>query len=123
MFVIAFSTNLLKRHPKCMRLIQRRESQVLKVTLKQDPYLEDETDPLETRAFKSSLWELDTIMRQHYCGNIRNYAKVFKTDFLRKTAYAKCEEFTQVDPIDMLLGELDEIDNEKEGEALKRNLM
>lgn len=71
--------------------------------MKNDPYREDEEDPLETRSMKSSLWELDTIRRQHYDSNVRNYAKVFKTDFIRKTAWVKCEEFTQVDPIDMLM--------------------
>jgi hypothetical protein len=62
-------------------------------------------------------------MRQHYDTNVRQYAKVFKTDFLRKTAMAKCEDFTQADPIQVLMQELQEVDDEKEGEALKRHLM
>ena len=55
--------------------------------------------------------------------NVRQYAKVFKTDFLRKSAFFKCEEFTNIDPIEVLKQELEEVDNEKEGEALKKNLM
>ena len=78
---------------------------------------------METRALSSSLWELDTIMRQHYHSNVRQYAKIFKTDFVRKTAFFKCEEFVQVDPLDVLLQDLKEIDHEKEGDALKKNLM
>ena len=62
-------------------------------------------------------------MRQHIDSNVRTYAKVFKTEFLRKTAFFKCEELTQVDPLDMLMQDLNEIDNEKEGEALKKNLL
>jgi U3 small nucleolar RNA-associated protein 19 len=122
MFVISFSSNLIKRHPKCLRLIHRNSSSVI-ANMKSDPYKEDEDDPLETRALKSSLWELEALMRQHFDSSVRNYCKVFKTDFLRKTAYFKCEDFTSVNPIDVLGQELDEIDNEKEGEALKKNLM
>ena len=61
MFVIAFSTNLMKRHPKCMRLIHRRAASIQ--IMKNDPYKEDSDDPMESRALQSSLWELDTIMR------------------------------------------------------------
>jgi len=86
MFVVALSTNLIKRHPKCMRMLHRRAASVL--SLDRDPFREDETDPMETRALSSSLWELDTVMRQHYHSSVRLYAKVFKTDFIRKTAFA-----------------------------------
>jgi hypothetical protein len=55
--------------------------------------------------------------------NLRNYAKVFKTDFVRKTAFTKCEEFTQADPLSVLMQDIDEVDNEKEGEAFKKHLM
>ena len=122
MFIISFSTNLIKRHPKCMRLIHRRSTAV-QSNLERDPFREDQEDPMDTRAIKSSLWELETIMRQHVDSSVRTYAKVFKTDFLRKTAFFKCEDFTSVDPIDMLLQELDEVNHEKEGEALKKNLL
>lgn len=67
MFVIAFTTNLIKRHPKTLRLIHRRSAaKDLHIQLKNDPYKEDVEDPMDTRALKSSLWELETIMRQHY---------------------------------------------------------
>jgi hypothetical protein len=91
--------------------------------LSADPYREDEPDPLSTRALSSSLWELDTVLRQHMDASIRNYAKVFKTEFIRKTAFTKCEEFTQADQLAILKQELEEVDNEKEGEALKKHLM
>lgn len=54
-------------------------------------------------------------MKYHYDENVRNYSKVFKTEFLRKEAFFKCEEFTTVDPIEILETELNEVDNEKEG--------
>lgn len=122
MFVISFVTNLTKRHPKCMRLLHRKAAQV-EYDLVNDPYKEDETDPMETRALKSSLWEIESIMRQHLDSSVRNYAKVFKTDFLRKAAFFKCDDFTQADPIQVLMQELQDVNNEKEGEALKKNLM
>ena len=78
---------------------------------------------MNTRALNSSLWELDTVLRQHLDSSIRNYAKVFKTDFVRKTAFTKCEEFTSADPLSVLMQDIDEVDNEKEGEAFKKHLM
>ena len=121
MFVISFIINLIKRHQKCLRLVHRRSAKTL--TLESDPFKSDETDPLQTNALKSSLWEIDTVIRQHFDNNVRQYAKVFKTDFLRKSALFKCEEFTQAEPISVLLQELEDINNEKEGDALKKHLM
>ena len=121
MFLLGFTQNLLMRHAKCLRLVHRKSTQVLE--LSSDPYREDEADPLNTRALSSSLWELETVLREHMDSGVRNYAKVFKTEFVRKTAYTKCEEFTQADPLAVLRQDLDEVDNEKEGEALKKHLM
>ena len=42
---------------------------------------------------------------------------------MRKSALFKCEEFTQVDPLAVLLQELEDVNNEKEGDALKKHLM
>ena len=121
MFLLGFTQNLLMRHPKCLRLIHRKSASVMELAA--DPYREDESDPLNSRALHSSLWELETVLRQHMDSAIRNYAKVFKTEFVRKTAYTKCEEFTQADPLAVLGQELDEVDNEREGEAFKKHLM
>lgn len=120
MFVLALTCNLVKRHPKCQRLLHRRAAPL---TLAVDPYREDEEDPMATRALKSSLWELEVVMRNHCCSGVRSYAKVLKTDFIRKTAFFKLEDITQVDPLDMLLQEVKDVDNDKEGDALKKNLL
>lgn len=61
MFVISFIINLMKRHPKCIRLLHRRSHKTL--TMESDPYKAEEADPLQTHALKSSLWEMDTVMR------------------------------------------------------------
>jgi hypothetical protein len=41
-------------------------------------------------------------MKSHYDEKVRNYCKVFKTDFLRKEAFFKCEEFTTVSSLDII---------------------
>ena len=61
MFVISFIINLIKRHQKCLRLVHRRSAKTL--TLESDLFKADEADPLQTNALKSSLWEMDTVIR------------------------------------------------------------
>jgi hypothetical protein len=72
---------------------------------------------------KSCLWEMELIMKNHYDEKMRNYAKVFKTDFLRKEAFYKCEEFTTVSTLDVIEQELNDINIEKEGITFKKNLL
>lgn len=79
-------------------------------TIKKDPYREDETDPMESKALHSCLWEIETIMKQHYDQKVRDYAKIFKTDLFKKTSFFKCEEFTSADPLEVLLLDLNDID-------------
>lgn len=78
--IIPFIYNLLKRHPTCMIMLHNTdESQV------GDPFDNLETDPLNTQAIKSSLWELETLM-SHYHPNIATLAKIFGEPF-RKPNY------------------------------------
>lgn len=72
---------------------------------------------------KSCLWEMEVLMKSHYDERVRNYSKVFKTELNRKEAYFKCEDFTTVDPLEVLEQDLNDIDNEKEGLALKKHLL
>ena len=46
--------NLLKRHPTCMQIIHRPDS----IPGRLDPFNPEESDPLQTGALESSLWEL-----------------------------------------------------------------
>ena len=67
MFIISLIANLIKRHPRCYRLIHRRATSLsLGKRLSTDPYDADEPDPLLSRALKSSLWELEIVMKQHF---------------------------------------------------------
>ncbi|KAG5421646.1 NOC4 [Candida metapsilosis] len=78
--IIPFIYNLLKRHPTCMIMLHNTDgSQV------GDPFDNLETNPLNTQAIKSSLWELETLM-SHYHPNIATLAKIFGEPF-RKPNY------------------------------------
>lgn len=64
MFIISLIANLVKRHPRCYRLIHRKTTSLsLGKRLSSDPYNADETDPLLSKALKSSLWELEIVMK------------------------------------------------------------
>ena len=42
---------------------------------------------------------------------------------MKKTSYFKSEEFTTAEPLDLLIMDLNDIDDKKEGKALKKNLL
>lgn len=81
MFIVSFIANLMKRYPRTIKLINRKIKKGQEVKkFENDPYLEDETDPLESKALRSSLWEIETLIKHHYDERVRAYCKVFKTD-------------------------------------------
>ena len=97
MFVISFVANIIKRHPRCVRLIHRKNKLGKGFsTFETDPYKQDEVDPSKARALKSSLWEIDALMKCELDETSRNYSKLFKGDISRKTSYFKCEDFSGV---------------------------
>lgn len=79
--VIPFIYNLLKRHPSCMIMIHNTEVS----NDYEDPYNDEEEDPLKTQAIHSSLWELEALMN-HYHPNISTLSAIFKEPF-RKPNY------------------------------------
>lgn len=96
--IIPFIYNLLKKHPNCMIMIHNPKyisspflTDEERLELKQnidsykDPFDMDSTDPENTNAFESSLWELATLM-DHYHPNVATLAKIFKQPF-RKLHY------------------------------------
>jgi U3 small nucleolar RNA-associated protein 19 len=67
MFTVALIANLIKRHPRCLRLVHRNKSSMsMGRRMAIDPFLAEEADPLATKALKSSLWELEIIIKRHY---------------------------------------------------------
>ena len=81
MFTVSFIANMLKRHPRCMKLIHRAFKVEASKTVESDPYREDEEDPMDSKALKSNLWEAEVLMTHHYDERVRNYCKLFKTEF------------------------------------------
>lgn len=79
--IIPFIYNLLKRHPTCMIMLHKEDTE----SGYQDPFNSEEKNPLHTEAIKSSLWELDTLMT-HYHTNVATLAKIFGEPF-RKPSY------------------------------------
>lgn len=66
LFCLSLIANLAKRHPRTARLLTRNKNSLrLGITLDEDPFLEDESDPMLTKAMRSSLWEVNIILKQH----------------------------------------------------------
>ena len=107
MFVISFIANMIKRHPRCVRLIHRKRKIYKDVpTFTSDPFAADQKDPLKTKALKSSLWEIETLINCEFDETVRNYCKLFKGDISRKTNFFKCEEFTSINALNNLQDDL-----------------
>ncbi|OAA42603.1 CCAAT-binding factor [Metarhizium rileyi] len=88
-FVIPWIYNLLKRHPTCTFMIHRvigdpKEKQNIKDRGFEDPFVEDETNPTETRAIDSCLWEL-VQLQSHYHPNIATIAKIMSEQFTKQS--------------------------------------
>ena len=64
MHIVGLIVNLIKRHPRCLRLLHRKKTSMsLGIQLSIDPFKDKETDPMGAFALKSSLWELEIIMK------------------------------------------------------------
>jgi hypothetical protein len=124
MFVISFIANMIKRHPRCVRLIHRKKKIIKEqLTFASDPYRHQEPDPSKARALKSSLWELDALMNCELDETVRNYSKLFKGDISRKTGFFKCEQFTGQNSLDMILKDLEGINVERENVAITKSIL
>ena len=114
MFVLSLMANLIKRHPRSSRLIHRKKTSMsMGKRLASDPFLASETDPLSTKALKSSLWEVEILMRKHHDMRVRDFTKMFKTNFTGKCNFFKAEEFIQYDALSALHKDLEEMDTAK----------
>jgi U3 small nucleolar RNA-associated protein 19 len=64
LFCLSLIANLIKRHPRCVRLVTRdRNSLSLGIKMNDDPFMAEQVDPLKSRALKSSLWEVEILMK------------------------------------------------------------
>ena len=64
LFGLSLIAKLAKRHPRTVRLLTRNKNSLsLGITLDQDPYEAQVADPLMTKALKSSLWEVQVVLK------------------------------------------------------------
>ena len=87
--VVPWIYNLLKKHPTTTFMIHREvRGDAAKERLEQegmdDPFLEDEEDPMETNAIESSLWEIVTL-QSHYHPNVATLAKIISEQFTKQS--------------------------------------
>ncbi|KAL8842731.1 MAG: hypothetical protein Q9170_000387 [Blastenia crenularia] len=103
--VIPWIYNLLKDHPSCTCMIHRKSVYVDTDVGggMDDPYDMEESDPMETNAIESSLWEIQTL-QAHYHPNVATIAKIISEQFT-KQAY-NLEDFLDHSYSSMLIAEL-----------------
>ncbi|KAM0450201.1 hypothetical protein ACHAO4_006621 [Trichoderma viride] len=87
--VIPWIYNLLKRHPTCTFMIHRVvQDPELKKHIQNngadDSFNPKETDPIETGAIDSSLWEL-VQLQSHYHPNVATIAKIVSEQFTKQS--------------------------------------
>ncbi|XP_054786804.1 protein NUCLEOLAR COMPLEX ASSOCIATED 4 [Prosopis cineraria] len=105
--IIALIHNLLRRHPSINCLVHREDGDeegkdesktgVMPYQKKSgiDDFNDGETNPKNTRAMRSSLWETDTIL-QHHCPPVSRFSLSLGTDLTvrNKTSEMKVEDFS-----------------------------
>lgn len=88
-FVIPWIYNQLRRHPSCTYMIHRatQDPTIARQIKEQgfdDPFLPDETNPMETAAMESCLWEV-VQLQSHYHPNVATIAKILSDQFTKHT--------------------------------------
>mmetsp|Transcript_118803 Transcript_118803/g.165527 ORF Transcript_118803/g.165527 Transcript_118803/m.165527 type:complete len:104 (-) Transcript_118803:150-461(-) len=97
----------------------------MNMTLSSDPFKFDEADPRKTKAHRSCLWELETLMKNHYDQRVRDFCKLFKTNFMQKTVFYKTEQLLSAEgegPVDQLIADLKSVEAVKDGKIYSKHL-
>ncbi|KAI9897498.1 hypothetical protein N3K66_007354 [Trichothecium roseum] len=87
--VVPWIYNLLKKHPTCTFMLHReaRDPEAQKHIREhgaEDPFQPEETDPTETQAIDSCLWEL-VQLQSHYHPNVATIAKIVSEQFTKQS--------------------------------------
>ncbi len=87
--VVPWLYNLFKSHPQCTFMIHRvprtqEERDVIEKEGLEDPFLEEEEDPMETHAIDSCLWEV-VQLQSHYHPNVATIAKIISEQFTKQS--------------------------------------
>ncbi|KAF8249977.1 CBF-domain-containing protein [Wilcoxina mikolae CBS 423.85] len=86
--VVPFVYNLFKKHKATTYMMHRipvdaEEAEEWRVNGYEDPFDEEETDPLQTRAIESCVWELETLM-SHWHPNVATLCRIMKEQFTKE---------------------------------------
>lgn len=86
--VVPWVYNMLRKHPQCTFMIHREITDIsrkdeIEASGMDDPFDMSETDPVQTGAIDSSLWELHTL-QQHYHPNVATLAKIISEQFTKQ---------------------------------------
>ena len=84
--LIPWIYNLLQSHPSCTFMIHRNSNIEPEMERWGDPFRMEESDPMETDALESSLWEIQ-LLQSHYHPNVATIAKIISEQFT-KQAYS-----------------------------------
>ncbi|KAB2571315.1 Nucleolar complex protein 4-like protein A [Lasiodiplodia theobromae] len=87
--VVPWVYNMLMKHPACTFMIHRvirgpEARKRLEDEGMDDPFDMEESDPMETGAIESSLWELETL-QSHYHPNVATLAKIISEQFTKRS--------------------------------------
>lgn len=85
--IVPWIYNMLKKHPACTFMIHRvprtqTEREQLEQIGSDDPFDMDETDPMETNAIDSCLWEIISL-QSHYHPNVAALARIVSQQFTK----------------------------------------
>ena len=92
LYVVSLVCSLIKKHPQCKALIHRSD---ITYEGNEDLFDPKETDPLKSRAIESSLWEIVSL-QEHECIEVRQYARVLKSNFMKKKGSLPTEELLKL---------------------------
>lgn len=81
--VVPWIYNLLKKHPSCTFMIHRDIEFRQNDGVCGDPFQEEESNPMETDALESSLWEIQ-MLQSHYHPNVATIAKIISEQFTKQ---------------------------------------
>ena len=86
--VVPWIYNMLKTHPACRFLIHRVSKEVLSSADEKlrecDPFDMEATDPMDSHAIDSSLWEI-VVLQSHYHPNVSAIASIISQQFLKQS--------------------------------------
>jgi U3 small nucleolar RNA-associated protein 19 len=87
--VIPWIYNMFKKHPQCTFMMHREPpteeaKQEIEERGFKDPFSMEKTDPMETGAIDSSIWEIETL-QSHYHPNVATLANIISKQFTKQS--------------------------------------